>query len=246
MGPPRNRLYQNLGHIRREPKYSFGMRRPDDDEKLGPGPEGFRDTYGDINGKFVRSPNYSFGTPSSTHSSGAMSARGKTRRPGPGSYNCPTPDLYQKPKSPSWGFGGTTRRSAWADGDKNSPGPAMYGRQSRLGGAEYTMGVKRYKDDYNRSQTPGPAEYKVNDDVKYSGATPPHWGRPPSAPERPRSAGANAPGPGSYVEGERFGRGGPKWSLGRRGETKVYGGMGATQDQTAKRELGPPFTHLGY
>eukprot|EP00929_Paragymnodinium_shiwhaense_P043640 TRINITY_DN22428_c0_g1_i2.p1 TRINITY_DN22428_c0_g1~~TRINITY_DN22428_c0_g1_i2.p1 ORF type:complete len:234 (-),score=5.16 TRINITY_DN22428_c0_g1_i2:94-795(-) len=233
MGPPKNRLYQNLGYVRCEPKWSFGSRRPDHREHLGyasPGPEGVVDKHNDSNGKFQRSPHYGFGTP------GSLSARG-VPRPGPGSYDCPTPDSYQKQKAPSWGFGGTTKRSAWADGSTPSPGPAMYLPKTAGGGAKYSLGCRR-PGGGSRNNTPGPSEYKP--EKNFGNSSPPFWGHPADT-GRPRSASAG-PGPGAYGGDDRVGRGGPKWSLGRRPKTVPPG----TNPLSGDRRLGPPFTHFGY
>lgn len=237
--PKPNQLLQNLGHVRREPKWSFnsrnnevahestagGMQVGGSRAAVGSGPNGYADTHRDTNGKYDRGPHFSFG--------GIMDENGRPL-PGVRPKSAPGPGAYRsgdrtKPRNPSYSFG-STPRSAWANGAHCSPGPNAYPQKANTivgGGLKYSMGGK--PDTVGASKTPGPGAYKARPVDRGSH---PWWGhgatrvRPTSAP----------PGPGAYRKKNLMGDNGPKWSHGIKREEALR----------PSAEIQGPFTHLGY
>lgn len=232
--PHPSQLLQNLGHVRREPKWSFNSRSSEVAREpvaggteigssrtaVGSGPNGYADTHRDSNGRYDRAPNFSMGVPMDGWVNSV---------PGPGEY---TAGACTRPRNPSYSFGGSTPRSAWANGAHCSPGPNAYLQTAKTivgNGLKYSMGCK---PDMGASRTPGPGAYKT---YPVDRGSHPWWGGG-TAEHRPTSC---PPGPGVYRYRNLMGAGpasGPKWSLGTRRDVVLK--------PTA--EAPGPFTHLGY
>lgn len=164
--------------------------------------------------------------------------------PGPGSYN---PSTTDRPKSPGWSMGKSSRDKALANGS-GIPGPGSYSSCNTLGKTAPVFGSSTRQGLSSVSQTPGPGEYnayyknhgpsysmrpKTASSNKNSGPGPGQYnpsascgdfkwtmGKEPKGLNLSLSKTTSVPGPGYYNCNK--GPGGPKWGFGSEPKSKIF------------------------
>lgn len=248
--PRRNELLTQLAHVPNNPLWSFTSKPEVESggKKLEtPGPLTISDQFGDVNGKYNRGPQFSFGAMSGDGGAGGGKLGFGAGRGDPGfAYATGKGHEKMRPSAPMYGFGSAPRFSrggafgstAPMDGPKNS-GPCVGHSKFGNGGSAFPKDKGGRGTGGSKSFTPGPDHYQrlITSQPKLPGYGKVSYGRPRSA-----SAGAT-PGPGAYGEimggNLHFGNHGPKW------------GMGSAREESSlrhelTRELPPHFTRFGY
>jgi len=201
------------------PQYGFGVKSPHSLKSDTPGP-GTYDALG-LRGYEHKAPSYSFRAKSATPD-------GRTKVPGPGTYE-PTSRI-QNQSSPSFKIGTSKRDNLY--NTNATPGPGSYTTRpnsafNRESGPKYGFGTADRDSLHGMSKTlPGPGQYDFRGSFEGAGKG---TSLVPRRPDSALSAAARSPGPGAYNPSLTDKPKGPSYRMGS-----------ASRDSISKERIGVP------